>query len=73
MKDLLVFEGDGRTDAQLFRQDRVGGPTSSASAGKILYWRQHNRVEVQDARYLDFDQIGGGGSLPSFPGVTPPR
>ena len=73
MKDLLVFEGDGRTDAQLFRQDRIGGPTSSASAGKILYWRQHNRVEVKDARYLDFDQIGGGGNLPSFPGVTPPR
>lgn len=73
MKDLLVFEGDGRTDAQLFRQDRVGGPTSTASAGKILYWRQHNRVEVQDARYLDFDQIGGGGSMPSFPGITSPR
>ena len=36
VKDLLVFEGDGRSDAQLFRQDRVGGPTSSASAGKIL-------------------------------------
>ncbi len=73
MKDLLVFEGDGRTDAQLFRQDRIGGPTSSASAGKILYWRQHNRVEVQDARYLDFEQLGGGGGLPSFPGTTPPR
>ena len=49
-----------------------GGPTSSASAGKILYWRKHNRVEVKDARYLDLDQIGGTnmpqilGSLPSI-------
>jgi len=66
LKDLLIFEGDGRTDAQLFRQERVGGPTSTASAGKILYWRQHNRVDVQDARYLDFDQLGGG-SLPNAP------
>jgi len=66
LKDLLVFEGDGRTDAQLYRQERVGGPTSTASAGKILYWRRHNRVDVQDARYLDFDQLGGG-SLPNVP------
>ena len=60
-KDLLVFEGDGRSDAQLFRQVRVGAPTSSASAGKILYWRGLNRVDVEDARYLDFDQVTGGG------------
>ena len=66
VKDLLVFEGDGRSDAQLFRQDRVGGPTSSASAGKILYWRKYNRVEVKDARYLDLDQIGGA-NLPQIP------
>ena len=66
VKDLLVFEGDGRSDAQLFRQDRVGGPTSSASAGKILYWRKYNRVEVKDARYLDLDQIGGA-NMPQIP------
>ena len=65
-KDLLVFEGDGRSDAQLFRQERVGGPTSSASAGKILYWRKYNRVEVKDARYLDLDQIGGA-NMPRAP------
>ena len=65
-KDLLVFEGDGRSDAQLFRQERVGGPTSSASAGKILYWRKYNRVEVKDARYLDLDQIGGT-NMPQAP------
>ncbi len=65
-KDLLIFEGDGRSDAQLFRQERVGGPTSSASAGKILYWRKYNRVEVKDARYLDLDQIGGA-NMPQVP------
>jgi len=59
-KDLLVFEGDGRSDAQLFRQLRVGAAPSSASAGKIFYWRSQNRVDVDDARFLDLDQLGGG-------------
>ena len=35
----------------------MGAPTSSASAGKILFWRALNRVDVADARYLDFDQL----------------
>jgi hypothetical protein len=59
-KDLLVFEGDGRSDAQLFRQAKVGAATSSASAGKILYWRAINRVDVDDARFLDLDQLNAG-------------
>ena len=69
VKDLLVFEGDGRSDAQLFRQERVGGPTSSASAGKILYWRALNRVDVEDARFLDLDQVSGAGRGLSVPGM----
>jgi hypothetical protein len=76
-KDLLVFEGDGRSDAQLFRQAKVGAATSSASAGKILYWRAINRVDVDDARFLDLDQLnagaggaGGGLRTPGF-GSTP--
>jgi len=69
-KDLLVFEGDGRSDAQLFRQLKVGGQPSSASAGKILYWRGLNRVDVEDARYLDLDQIGKG-PVPQLPGPGP--
>jgi hypothetical protein len=66
-KDLLVFEGDGRSDAQLFRQVKVGAQPSSASAGKILYWRGLNRVDVEDARFLDLDQLGKG-PLPQLPG-----
>jgi lipopolysaccharide export system protein LptA len=65
-KDLLVFAGDGRSDAQLFRQLKPGGQPSTAAAGRILYWRGLNRVEVEDARYLDLDQIGGG-RAPSLP------
>jgi hypothetical protein len=41
---------------------------SSASAGKILYWRALNRVDVDDARFLDLDQLGGGAGGPRLPG-----
>ena len=59
-KDLLVLEGNGSSDAQLFRQSRPGGPTSQAAARRIMYWRSTNRVEVDDARFLDIGNIGGG-------------
>jgi len=83
-KDLLVFEGDGRSDAQLFRQLKAGSQPSTASAGKILYWRALNRVDVEDARFIDLDQIRGGGGAGGRPGgflgggggprpLTPPR
>jgi hypothetical protein len=51
-KDLLVLEGDGRTDAQLFRQQQIGGPTSQAAAQRILYWPGSNRLKVDGARSL---------------------
>jgi hypothetical protein len=70
-KDLLVFEGDGRSDAQLYRQAKVGAATSSASAGKILYWRALNRVDVDDARFLDLDQLGGNAAGLRAPGFAP--
>jgi hypothetical protein len=70
-KDLLVFEGDGRSDAQLYRQAKVGAATSSASAGKILYWRALNRVDVDDARFLDLDQMGAGAAGLRTPGFGP--
>jgi hypothetical protein len=66
-KDLIVFEGDGRSDAQLYRQERVGAPMSNASAGKIFYWRGLDRVDIHDARYLDLDQINANAA-----GFRPP-
>lgn len=57
-KDLIVLEGDGRSDAELWRQSRVGGPTEHAAARKILFWQRENRAQVDDARFLDLSQFG---------------
>jgi lipopolysaccharide export system protein LptA len=57
-KDLIVLEGDGRADAELWRQSRVGGPTEHAAARKILFWKSDNRAQVDDARFLDLSQFG---------------
>lgn len=56
-KQLLVLEGDGRQDAELTRQPRPGGPQSNLKARKIMYWKFDNRVEVDDARMLDLNQL----------------
>lgn len=64
-KDLLVLEGSGHSDAQLWRQTQIGSPASRAAARKILFWRASQRVEVDDARYLDLSQVGG--SQPNLP------
>jgi hypothetical protein len=49
----------------------VGAPTSTASAGKISYWRSLNRVDVHDARYLDLDQINASAAGFQSPGIRP--
>jgi len=75
-KELFVLEGDGRDDAQLFRQQTVGGPTAKAVARKILYWRSTNRVELDDARFFDFGQINGNPvprGLQGLPANTPKK
>ncbi|HEX4147861.1 MAG TPA: hypothetical protein VHY20_02695, partial [Pirellulales bacterium] len=52
-KDLLILEGNGRTEARLFRQVRTGAVPSEAAARKIFFWPSTNRVEVDEARFLD--------------------
>jgi hypothetical protein len=59
IKDLLILEGDGRTDAELYRQVVEGGKTSKAAAQKIFYWPKSNRSYVDGARSLEFNQAPG--------------
>ena len=67
-KDLLVFEGDGRADAQLFRQLKAGAQPDSMASEKILYWIKLNKVDVEGVRYLDLDRLPGAAAGGSFPG-----
>ncbi|MGD9644944.1 MAG: hypothetical protein AB7U73_04475 [Pirellulales bacterium] len=71
-KDLVILEGDGRTDAELSRQERIGAPVSSTQSRKIYYWRTSGRVQVDDAQHFDFEMLPEGhGSTPAQP-LAPP-
>lgn len=59
-KDLLILEGDGRSDAELFHQQQVGGPTPKFAARKILYWPKTGRVNSEGARSLNLDRLPAG-------------
>ncbi len=61
-KDLSILEGDGRTDAELWHQPRLGGPTSKHAARKIFYWPETNRLRVEGARSLELDRLPSGNS-----------
>ena len=54
-KDLLILEGDGRNDAELFRQMTLGGPTNRTSLKKILYWPKSKRISMDAIRGGEFD------------------
>jgi len=56
-KALLVIEGSGRTDADLSYQAKPGGAMSKVNARKIMYWPDMQRVEVDDARFLDLNNL----------------
>ena len=59
-KDLLILEGDGRSDAQLFTQQQVGGPTKEFTARKIFYSPKTGRFYADGARSLQWDQLPTG-------------
>ncbi|MGO8688707.1 MAG: hypothetical protein ACLQLG_03660 [Thermoguttaceae bacterium] len=77
-KDLMILEGDGRTDAELYRQLAPGARASKAAARKIFYWPKTKRSYVDGARTLEFNQSPGDRSsnnrkslpLPGTPGIS---
>lgn len=52
-KDLLVIEGDGRTDAMLYHQKVQGGEASATSAKRFMVWPTTNRVQIDGATSLE--------------------
>ena len=51
-KGLLVLEGDGRSDATLYRQQRLGAAPGEVSAQRILYWPETRQLKLEGARSL---------------------
>jgi lipopolysaccharide export system protein LptA len=54
-KELLILEGDGRTDAELFIQEQPGGPRKNWAAQKIYYWRKTGSVKTDRMRAIEID------------------
>jgi lipopolysaccharide export system protein LptA len=64
LADLAVLEGDGRTDAELFREEHIGSEPVRLAAQKIYYWPQQNRTSVEGARQLNLLQMPGPNWVP---------
>lgn len=60
-KDLLILEGDGRSDAQLFRQTGVGRAVTPMSARRILYWPSTRKGYIDGFRSLEHQMTGAAG------------
>ncbi len=56
----MVLEGDGKSDASVFRQEKVGGPRSHTTAGRILFWTSTSRIEVGNGRFIDLGPMPAG-------------
>jgi hypothetical protein len=64
IKDLAVLEGDGRTDAQLFLEERQGGTPTRFAGQKILYWRGEDRATIEGWKSMDLPRMPGGEQKP---------
>jgi hypothetical protein len=57
VKGLLILEGDGRSKAELWRQKYHTGPVSYFRAQKIEYWPADERLRIDGADQLDFNEM----------------
>ena len=56
-KDLLILEGTGRADAELFYQERKGAAPQHAQMGKIRYRPSTSQIWIDDQRSVEFSQF----------------
>lgn len=54
-KELLILEGDGRTDAELWVK---GSVTPDAAAQQIRFWTHNNSIQVDGGRFFNLSQLG---------------
>jgi hypothetical protein len=62
-KDQLIFEGNGRSDAELYKQEVEGGEVQPFKAQKILYFLKTGQANVDGFRALQINP-GQGGPMP---------
>ncbi len=59
-KDLLMLQGDSRSEAQLFYQRRPGAARSTLGpARQIKFWPKTNRYKLDGVGMIDFQDLGG--------------
>ena len=59
-KDLVVMDGDGRNDVELYQQSRVGSHANPTTAQKIYFWRSRNDLKLVGGRSLQWSQLPTG-------------
>jgi hypothetical protein len=60
-KELVILEGDGRTEAELWRK---GSTTPDAAAQQIRFWTTNQSVQVDGGRFLNLGGLGTPLTLP---------
>ncbi len=55
-KDQMIFEGDGRSDAELYKQEQEGAPVQPFKAQKIIYFRKSRQVNVDGFHSAEMNQ-----------------
>ena len=64
-KDQLIFEGDGRSDAELYKQEAEGKKVDPFKAQKIIYFQKTGQVNVDGFRSLETNQAPSKPAAPA--------
>ncbi len=69
-KHLLTMSGNGRNAAQLIHQKHIGGSRQELKAGKIQYWPETRRFQIDDGKEINVSGIQSNDiNLPKIPGI----
>ena len=63
-KDLLILEGDGRSDAEVDWRPEIGVEPTKKAAKRMLYWPKTNQLNIDQMRSIDLNLMPGGFGTP---------
>ncbi len=73
-KGLVILEGDGRSDAELFCQERIGAERQHFAARRIYYWPETNHWTIDNGSILEVSRPISRDKRarpPTPPGISP--